>query len=209
MKTRKQKKIVMKRHFSKAKLVNKDKYIQSGGTVIVDAGRLLRGLLKTGKAETQAGKVLQDYIKISQKNPIRNVEAAKALILQVAHTAGDIKLGHALIESLKKVNLTRIVKDIKIENQALFSLSTLRELHSLHSLQGARASSAWRRSKGRFAKEIKIADLKFYKESMHDDKLILAHVAAGLLFSVGHSLYDKYNKMIESKKEEDSSKSNN
>ena len=209
MKTRKQKKIVMKRHFSKAKLVNKDKYIQSGGTVIVDAGRLLRGLLKTGKAETQAGKILQDYIKISQKNPIRNVEAAKALILQVAHTAGDIKLGHALIESLKKVNLTRIVKDIKIENQALFSLSTLRELHSLHSLQGARASSAWRRSKGRFAKEIKIADLKFYKESMHDDKLILAHVAAGLLFSVGHSLYDKYNKMIENKKEEDSNKSNN
>jgi hypothetical protein len=207
MKTRKQKKLVIKRHFSKTKLVNKDKYIQSGGTVIIDAARLLKGLLKTGKAESQAGKVLQDYIKLSQKTPIPNTEAAKALILQVAHTAGDIKLGHALIESLKRVNLSKVVKELKIENQSLFSLSSLREMDSLRSLQGARASSAWRRSKWKFSKQIK--DLKFYKESIHEEKLVLAHVAAGVLFSAGHSLYDKYNKMIESKKEEDSNKSNN
>ena len=161
MKTRRQRKLPKKKYISRTKLVKKDKYIQSGGTAAIDAAKLLKGLFATGKAESKAGQVIQDYIKLSRKLPNPpNTSTAKALLLQVAEKAGDVGLGHELIKSLKKVDLSKVAKEVSAEVPSIFSVSTLREMDTLHSVQGSKARSLWRTSQKQHIRQMGAAELK-------------------------------------------------
>jgi hypothetical protein len=82
------------------------------------------------------------------------------LLLQVAEKAGDVGLGHELIKSLKKVDLSKVAKEVGAEVPSIFSVSTLREMDTLHSVQGSKARSLWRTSQKQHIREMGAAELK-------------------------------------------------